>query len=242
MTKYIVLFRPKDFEDLQAFTRRIKSELADRATDTRIVDLWMTHTTETRPLSLLPLAKAAIVCVSMRVHEGAPGLLDELELRSIDGFVGAYEADEALPVTYSRNWADGETTPGVCLLTLFHRKPAIDHATFIKRWHEGHTALSLRYHPLWHYNRNVVRQIHLTGGANPGANLIANAAPDAPYDGIVEEHFRERRDLLNPFRFYGRPHVIILRMITILIDILGFIDLGRIETYLVRETIMKSAP
>ena len=29
-------------------------------------------------------------------------------------------------------------------------------ATFMKRWHEGHTPLSLELHPLWNYNRNVV--------------------------------------------------------------------------------------
>ena len=42
------------------------------------------------------------------------------------GFSGAYEVEEALPVAYNKDWEDGETTPGICLLTLFRQKKGID--------------------------------------------------------------------------------------------------------------------
>ncbi len=263
MRKYILLFRPEYPESHSSFAERIGKKLSTVAFDNRITDLRMSYTTGKCPPSLLPLREGPVVCVSLRCKADGPELLGDLGLTLIEGFVEAYEADEALPVSYTREWTAGETTPGVCLLTLFHRKRAIDYETFITRWHQGHTALSLRFHPLWHYNRNVVCRIDEAamgvsssagpgaGGAGPGPVGATGAgktpggpAPTArnqPYDGIVEEHFRLRKDLLNPFRFYGRPHIIIPRMIRILIDILGFIDLRRIETYLVRETIIKSA-
>jgi hypothetical protein len=192
-------------------------------------------------------AAAAIIARRLLLEAGAADL---------PGFSGIYRATEALPVRYERGWPDGVRTPGVCLLTLFHRPPRLDYGRFIHRWHVGHTGLSLRLHPLWHYNRNVVEQVgtqdFATAGNGSGTATIertgagspVGAVPDAtpPFDGIVEEHFRCRKDLLNPFRFYGRFPAILWNMLTILVDILGFIDLKRIETYLTRETIVKSSP
>ena len=133
---------------------------------------------------------------------------------------------EALPVSYRKNWNDGEATPGACLLTLFSKKRNIDYETFINRWHNGHTPLSLRIHPLWNYVRNEVKEV------------LTKESPK--FNGIVEEQTRMAADLLNPFRFFGNPLIIIPRMITVYADTKSFIDYGTMETYLAAEYHIKS--
>jgi len=145
-----------------------------------------------------------------------------------DGYVGAYVVEEALPVAYKKSWKDGDPTPGVCLLTLFHKKPGLDQETFINRWHHSHTPLSLRLHPLWNYIRNVVNST-LTGNSKW-------------YDGIVEEQFKKPSDLLNPFTFFGPPLKVPLHMYQVLKDTRSFIDMRKIETYLTTEIHFKSPP
>lgn len=61
------------------------------------------------------------------------------------------------------------------------------------------------------------------------------------YDGIVEEHVREEADLLNPFRFFGKPWIILYNMFLVYSDTKSFIDYKRIETYLVKEIVFKDS-
>jgi hypothetical protein len=143
-----------------------------------------------------------------------------------DGFEGGYLVEEAIPVAYRKAWKDGSLTPGVCLLTLFHSKPGLDRETFIRRWHMGHTPLSLRLHPLWNYNRNVV---------------VGTLDHDSRwYDGIVEEQFMRSPDLLNPLIFFGPPLKTPRHMYRVLQDTRSFIDMKRMETYLAMEVHFKS--
>ena len=118
-----------------------------------------------------------------------------------------------------------EKTPGVCLLTLFRKKKNLDYHEFIDRWHNGHTPLSLKIHPLWHYSRNVVEE------TEPGSIEL--------YDGIVEEHTRTRKELMNPFKFFGNPIVILPNMLRVYFDVNGFLDYGSVEPYLTQEYILK---
>ena len=118
--------------------------------------------------------------------------------------------EEAIPVAYEKNWQDGEKSPGVCLLTLFQKKKRITHETFLHRWHNSHTPLSLKIHPLWNYNRNVVTEkLH-----------------DSCFDwhGIVEEHFRTSSDLLNPVKFFGHPLIMGYNMMRVYFDTNSFLD------------------
>jgi hypothetical protein len=148
------------------------------------------------------------------------------KLRQAEGFCGAYRVTEALPVAYQKKWKDGETTPGACLLTLFSRKKNMVYGTFIHRWHNGHTPLSLRIHPLWNYVRNVVNEVLFE---------------DSPwFDGIVEEQVKKAGDLLNPFRFFGNPVIIIPRMLMVYADTKSFIDYSSMEIYLAAEYHIKS--
>jgi hypothetical protein len=86
--------------------------------------------------------------------------------------------------------------------------------------------LSLKIHPLWHYSRNVVE------------SKISNESQD--WDGIVEEHFRQKRDLLNPFRMFGNPLVILYRFYQVYSDTRSFLDYKTIEPFLVEEYYIKS--
>lgn len=182
--------------------------------------MWLTLTESPPPvLSIIPFKRKKVAVFSMiRVDE------DHLPVDlfiSSKGFRSASTVEEAIPVSYQLSWKPGTVTPGVCLLTLFRPRRGISYETFIDIWHNSHTPLSLRIHPLWHYNRNVVKDPIAPG--------------ETPWGGIVEEHFRTRADLLNPFLFFGNPLVIIQHMAEVYKDTKAFIDYTTMETYLVRE-------
>jgi len=185
--------------------------------------LKVTLTTKAPPaLSVIPFKRTKAAVISIL---GAGKKLFE-EPAFPEGYVGSYLLDEAIPVSYTKTWEDRTPTPGVCLLTLFHKKPGQDQTDFLSRWHEGHTPLSLRLHPLWNYNRNVVTE-----------KLVKESAW---YDGIVEEQFRKSSDLLNPLVFFGPPFKTPLHMLEVWKDTRSFMDMRRMEIYLATEYHMKS--
>ena len=148
------------------------------------------------------------------------------ELINATGFIGAYEVTEAIPVQYKKTWADLEATPGICLFTLFKQRADISYEVFLDRWHNSHTPLSLKIHPLWNYNRNVVTE---------------KLTPDSvQWNGIVEEQFRTKADLLNPIKFFGNPLIMPYRMWQVYADTKSFLDYKTIEPYFANELIIKS--
>jgi len=166
---------------------------------------------------VIPFKREKIAVISVTRKSNSPMDL----ITQTEGYKGGYVVEEAIPVAYNKSWKDGDPTPGVCLLTLFHKKPGLDQPTFIRRWHNGHTPLSLRLHPLWNYNRNVVNGV---------------LSEDSKwYDGIVEEQFKKPSDLLNPFIFFGPPLKVPLHMYQVWMDTRSFIDMKKIETYLTVE-------
>jgi hypothetical protein len=221
--KTIYLIRGSKNESYPAFRDRVLEILYKVKENYDLADLWVTITVERPPRrSIIPFRKAKIAAIS--VKGGSGGLITGLT--SMPGFSGAYLVEEAIPVAHKKEWPDGVSTPGVNLLTLFSRKPGLSWEKFIDRWHNSHTPLSLRIHPLWNYNRNVVRE-----------RLTDNSAV---YDGIVEEQMKTREDLLNPLRFFGNVFVLIPRMIAVYTDTNAFLDYKKIETYLAEEIILKS--
>ena len=223
MHKEIYLLQGLKDENYPAFHSRI-SGMAEYLEETmKPAGIKYTITAKAPPaLSIIPFSRKKIAAISIYKENTIPvsNLIDA------DGFYGAYRVTEVLPVAYTKDWPDGEPTPGACLLTLFSRKKNIDYHKFIDRWHNSHTPLSLRYHPLWNYNRNVADE-HLT-------------TDTAPFDGIVEEQVRKTSDLLNPFAFFGHPLVIIPRMINVYTDTKSFIDYPTMETFLAMEYHIKS--
>ena len=223
MNKEIYLLRGTDQEGYPEFYNRIFNMTTVLAKKINPEALKFTITSIAPPaISIIPFSRKKIAAIS--VYKNYPEPVEEL--RQAEGFYGAYRVTEALPVAYPKSWKDGEPTPGACLLTLFSKKKSIDYKTFIHRWHNSHTPLSLRIHPLWNYVRNVVNE-----------SLSENSTW---FDGIVEEQVMEARDLLNPFRFFGNPLIIIPRMIRVYSDTKSFIDYPGMETYLAAEYHIKS--
>jgi len=218
MVKTISLFQESGNESHAGFLQRfldLAREICRQ--EPAISGCHLTITVESPPsVSIIPFLKKKVAVLS--VYSDTPFIPETV--REAPGLEGVYSVEEAIPVAYQRNWPIGTPAPGECLLTLFRKRKGLDYATFIHRWHHGHTPLSLKVHPLWNYNRNVVRE------------KLTESGPW--FDGIVEEQVRERADLLNPFRFFGPPLIIIPRMIAVYRDVKGFIDYGSIRTYLTR--------
>ena len=223
MNKEIYLVQGNDAESYQDFQQRISGTVSEMNESLNPEAIKFTITEKAPPgISIIPFRKKKIAAISIFKSNTNP--VDEL--KKLDGFRGAYRVDEALPVSYQKNWKDGEATPGVCLLTLFSQKKNIDYATFVDRWHNSHTPISLRIHPLWNYVRNEVKEA-----------LTENSAK---FNGIVEEQMRTEAELLNPFKFFGNPLIIIPRMLTVYADTKSFIDYPSMETYLAAEYLIKT--
>lgn len=218
MKKQIYLISGIKGESYGDFKGRVMENAEAAAILVQDGSLRITLTVEPPPLfSIIPFKKKKIAAISMVSDLDGPSDI----LVNAKGLSGIYTVDEALPVSYRKTWKNREITPGVCLLTLFRKKTGLDQDTFLDRWHHSHTPLSLRIHPLWHYNRNVVKEV--------------KSATDLPWDGIVEEHFRTKADLINPFLFFGNPLVIFPNMLEVYRDTRSFLEYGTIEPYLVRE-------
>jgi hypothetical protein len=225
MRKEMYIIRGSKGEDYSRFTERVIRTARATAELIRPEALKVTMTTEAPPkISVIPFSKKKIAVMSVYRIGNEP--IDILKLT--EGFSSGFKVEEAIPVTYEKDWEDGQPSPGACLLTLFHRKPGIDYETFINRWHNGHTPLSLKLHPLCNYNRNVVLQ-----------KLCDRAEW---WDGIVEEQTRTRSELLNPFKFFGNGLEIAVNMLAVYRDTKSFLDYKTIETYLTTEYHIISHP
>jgi hypothetical protein len=224
MNKCIYLIRELGSETYEDFHHRVKAICSGLMADTDVREMHYCITLSPPPsISIIPFRRIKIAAISV-YGKDETALKSVLYLQGVDGI---YNVEEALPVSYTQSWPDGSPTPGICMLTLFSKKKDISHNTFIDRWHNSHTPMSLRYHPLWHYNRNVVTQ------------RLTESSP--PFDGIVEEHMKTKSELLNPFKFFGPLQVIVPRMINVYKDTKSFIDYPTMEVYLTQEFILKSS-
>jgi hypothetical protein len=222
LTKRICLIQGLDEEPYKLFRERIFGMLEAMQKNSGITTLRVVLTENKPPkISVIPFCRKKIASVSIK----AGGEVNLDLLSQAEGFSGVYEVEEAVPVEYLKTWNNLEPTPGVNLLTLFRKKKSIDRTTFIRRWHQGHTPLSLKIHPLWNYNRNVV---------------TSAIGASEPWDGIVEEHFKTAADLLNPARFFGDPWTMFYRMLEVYRDTRSFLDYSTIQTFLAMEYHIKT--
>jgi len=223
LTKQMYLIRGEEHESYFSFFNRIHMQTMPLLMDRTLSAVSYMVTEEAPPkFSVIPFKKNKLACITIKKQGGAP----VEALLELNGFDGAYAVTEALPLAYKKTWPDGERTSGTCLLTLFKKKNGIDRQKFLDRWHNSHTPLSLKIHPLWQYNRNVV-QHKLTDDS-------------FGWDGIVGENFRLQSELLNPFKFFGNPLVIVPRMLQVYTDTNSFLDYKTIQPYLVGEYHLKS--
>ena len=222
LQKFIYIVRGNEEETYEIFKKRIFHLLNEILEKESIFSLKVVLTLKPASrMSVIPFRKGKIAVISVLQN-------DEIwfsEITNSEGYSGHYNVEEALPVSYKINWKDGTQTPGVCLLTLFNKKSDINRKAFLDIWHNSHTPLSLRIHPLWNYNRNVVLDKNLKNREN--------------WDGIVEEQFRTTQSLLNPFLFFGNIFIIIPNMIKVYLDTKSFLDYKTIEPYLAHEYHMK---
>jgi len=223
MRKEIYLVRGETQESYSGFSERILSLVKDLSNSLNVHKLKVTYTLKAAPMmSVIPFKKKKIAAISIFKSDKDPVQI----ILECPGFVGAYVAEEAIPVGYDKTWSDMSVTPGICLLTLIKQKKGLPYKDFLDRWHNGHTPLSLKIHPLWNYNRNVVKEIP------------DNESPR--WDGIVEEQFREKSDLLNPVKFFGNPLIMPYRMWQVYADTKSFLDYKSIEPYFAHEYWVKS--
>ena len=242
MKKHILLVRGARKTPYDTFSRQIKERLAAAADSHDLSGLKVTLTERPPPLlTPIPFLRRRLACVSLWTSLPTPPLpastpplastpppvqrLMEALGTGVDS-LHLYKVDESVPVAYDFHPDPGEKTPGVGLLTLMNRNPNMGVARFRHEWFGKHTPMTLKIHPVWQYVRNVVTEPH------------SPAAP--PYEGIVEEHFREPRDLLNTVRFFGGPTQFFFNMIRVGLHIRTFLDLSRIETYFVHEYTFKT--
>ena len=218
MKKEIYLIKGTKNEGYPQFSDRILKLAKSLAVNEQVSKIKISYTAVPPPrFSVIPFKNEKIAAVSIYTNHGKDGII-EVEIPGLSGFYGV---EEAIPVAYKKTWNDGTATPGVCLLTLFQKKKSIDYKTFIHRWHNGHTPLSLKIHPLWNYNRNVVKE------------KLTSDSKD--WDGIVEEHFRTNADLLNPLKFFGNPFVMVYNMLRVYFDTKSFLGYKTIEPYFATE-------
>jgi len=223
--KLVFLLRSNVSEPANSFRERILLELSPRILGCKPMRYKINLTSADPPrISITPYRRDRIALISIWEPAASTdpaarwsGIIGE----AWDGPCAGYRVEESQPVAYKRSWPAGSQTPGLGLLTLFRSRPGISQDDFIRMWHQGHTPLGMRIHPLWNYVRNVVTDSIL---------------PDSPVlGGIVEEHCRCSADLLNPVRFFGGPIDMVPNMLRIGLDIRKWMDFGSIENYLVTE-------
>lgn len=213
-------------ESHAAWAERMRHDLAPRLLELGPSKLQLTVTEAPPPkLSLFPFRRDLIAIVNVYDDGDDPSRFTEA-LRGAAKSVSGYEVEEAYPVTYERAWGDGEPTPSPILLTMIRKRRGVDTDEFIRRWHDGHTPLSLEIHPLWYYQRNVVRETVIDGSETS--------------DGIVLEACRTRGDLLNPVRFFGGGLKMVPNMLRVANDIKGFLDMKKTQTYYATEYHLRS--
>jgi hypothetical protein len=209
-----------------AWADRMRNEVSRQLLELGPAKLQLTVTEAPPPRpSLFPFKSQPIAIFNVYDDAEDPSRFSEA-LENAAASVSGYEVEEAYPVAYDRAWSDGEPTPSPILLTMLHKKAGIQTDEYLRRWHEGHTPLSLEVHPLWYYQRNVVRE-PVTEGADPS-------------DGIVLEACRTRGDLLNPARFFGGALKMVPNMLRIARDIKGFLDMKKTETFYATEYHLRS--
>jgi hypothetical protein len=213
-------------ESHQAWANRMRNEVSQRLLGLEPAKLQLTVTEAPPPkLSLFPFKSQPIAIFNVYDDTNDPSRFSEA-LQNAASSVSGYEVEEAYPVPYDKDWSDGEPTPSPILLTMLRKKTGISDGEFIERWHDGHTPLSLVVHPLWYYQRNVIR-----GPVTEGAE---------PSDGIVLEACRTRNDLLNPTRFFGGALKMVPNMVRVANDIKGFLDMKKTETFYATEYHLRS--
>lgn len=203
---------------------RVTARLTDRLARAHGLEELVLHSTHRAPprLAIVPFRREALAMIGVRGERASVDALEE-SLRSL-GTIERHLVRQSTPRARTRTWALGEPSPGLCLVTSFRKKAGLDHAAFVREWHEHHTPLALEIHPLVGYVRNAV--LETEGAASPR------------WDGIVLESFATEADLLEPLRFFGGGLRALGGMWRVGTHVPRFLDLRTLENHLVRERVL----
>lgn len=227
MTKYQYLIHAIDGQSLGDFNRQLHAEWLPAIEAAQPSALKLSFTQNRPPrLTILPLIDRGFALISVWHGEDPTPAVWRSGRTPTGQQVHAYRVEESIPRGYEKHWPDGQASPGVVMLTLLKRKAGVSDAKFMYEWHGRHTPKALRIHPLWSYIRNVVQ---------------APLLPESPaFDGLVEEHFQTRTDLLNPVRMFGGPVKFLPHMLEVYRHVTQFLDLKGCENYLLEEVWIRS--
>ncbi len=221
MNKYIYLIKTAEEVGHEAFKTLVFDQLSPKLLSLSPAGLKIDIAVPDPPrLTILPLKHGPLAMVSLWAStdpsDSVAGQSESLGL-----VTAGYQVTESMPVKYDRDWPDGEPSPGIVMLTLMPRNLKLTQEQFMTEWFGHHTPLAMRIHPLWNYTRNVVESV------------IINGSP--VFEGIVAEHFRRRRDVINPVRFFGGPLRMVPSMIRVGLHSRRFLHFAAIENYLLVE-------
>ncbi len=222
MNKYIYMIHNCGSDSYEVFKKTIFNFLVSELVKLKPERLKVNMSVEKPPrLTVLPLERTPMAMVSLTGN--LERRLDDIHGMMIQtgGDVSSYRVTESPYVTAAKEWENGTATPGLMLLTLFQSRKGLPYEEFKRIWFEEHSPLAVTIHPLFNYVRNVVEE-----------NLSEQAFP---FNGIVEEHFREERELLNPFIMFGGYTKFIPNSIRVYRHVNTFINLKTIENYICRE-------
>jgi hypothetical protein len=228
MVKYVFLVRPPDRVNSSALRARVLEELVPRLLQMGPDRLKIGLTEPRRPrLTVLPLAKEQLAMISVWDGRADRAGLWQAAMASPGWTVAGYRVTESTPRAYTKDWPDGEASPGIVMLTLMKKNPRLSQEQFMREWFEHHTPrIALRVHPLWNYIRNVVE------------SAVADGSPHL--DGIVEEHCRKRSDVTNPVRYFGGLLMMVPNMIKVGLHANRFLEISAVENYLLTEYHIRS--
>lgn len=156
-------------------------------------------------------------------------------LRGAGFTIAGYHVEESIYREYGgnrhagpRTWADGQRSPGVCVVTLLERPKRLEPEEWVRRWHGVMSPVSEEIQPRTRYVRNRVIK-----ALTPGAPAI---------DGIVAEMWPSVRHVKNPFLFFGakNPIALAVNVARILRALAHFHDPMRVRTYPSGEYLLKT--
>jgi hypothetical protein len=227
VSKLVFIVSARDGMDPGAFTLRVRTELAPSLLAHQPAGLKLSITSADLPRPLyLPASKQPVALVSLWSDAAASTWSERIAAWGLP-FSG-YRVRESTPRAYVRDWPDGQATPGLCMLTLFRRRKRITQEEFLRRWHDIHSPIALRTHPIWNYLRNVVEE------------PLTQDAP--PWAGIVEEHFRLPAELTDPRRFFGGVLNMLPAVLHVVWQTSTFLDLLTLRNHLLREHWLRTPP
>jgi hypothetical protein len=152
--------------------------------------------------------------------------------------VAGYQVLESLYCDYggnrhsaSRDWKDGERSPGLLTVALLEHREDLSFEEWITFWHTRQSPMSEAVQPRCRYVRNSVFR------------ALTEEAP--PWRGIVEEAWPSAGHIVDPMLFYcgeGDEARLNANLTTMLEHVSAFLDLSRLRSLTMSEWILHSGP